>query len=192
MCSSDLERFFGARPIDYWTELGRRLPTAIDIFWTGPVVCSDSISVAHLADVGGRLGRAPMLWDNYPVNDGEQASQFLHLSPLAGREAGLAEVSSGHFCNPMNQPWLSRYPLTGLGRLYGAQASSLDDCFGVELGQQLAQDIEVFEGRGLRAMPADGLASSAAVDRGFPHPAATEVVDWLEGKYRFDPACLTG
>jgi hyaluronoglucosaminidase len=187
-----LERFFGARPSDYWAELGRHLPAAIDIFWTGPAVCSDSISVAHLADVGDRLGRAPMLWDNYPVNDGAKASHFLHLSPLDGREAGFATVSSGHFCNPMNQPFLSCYPLTGLGRLYGAPATSLADCFGAGLGSQLARDLGVFEARGLEAMTPAELAAYAAIYRSFEHPAAAEVVDWLEGKYRFDPACLTG
>ncbi|MEM9684412.1 MAG: beta-N-acetylglucosaminidase domain-containing protein, partial [Pseudomonadota bacterium] len=35
-----LERVFGAMPENYLTDLGRLLDPAIDVFWTGPEVCS--------------------------------------------------------------------------------------------------------------------------------------------------------
>jgi hyaluronoglucosaminidase len=187
-----LERFFGARPADYWVDLGAALPAEVGIFWTGNEVCSDTISCADVAAITASLGRAPVLWDNYPVNDGEKASGFLHMQPLPGREPQLRRHLGGHFCNPMNQPNLSLYPLSGLGRLYGGPEQTLEQVYGDELGHCLGQDLAIFEQRGLAAL--DAAERAQLIDRyaGFEHPAAREIVDWLAGKYRFDPACLTG
>ncbi len=187
-----LERYFGPRPADYWEDLGADLPAEVDIFWTGNLVCSRSIRKADMDAIASRLGRPLVLWDNYPVNDGEKASKFLHLQPLSGREPGLDQCLRGHFCNPMNQALLSRYPLAGLGALYGATPLTLEECFGEAMAAQLVGDMKDFEAGGLDFLGVDRCRELALTYAEFEHPAAAEVVAWLGGEYRFDPACLTG
>ena len=187
-----LEQYFGTCPERYWQDLGAALPADVGIFWTGNKVCSDTISCADVASIASQLGRAPVLWDNYPVNDGEKAADFLRLQPLAGREPLLGQQLAGHLCNPMNQASLSRYALSGLGQMQGAAAQSLEEFYGAELGQCLAEDMAIFEQRGRAAISEEERLELTARYSKFEHEAALEVVMWLAGEYRFDPACLTG
>ncbi|MEZ5741799.1 MAG: hypothetical protein R3E68_21770 [Burkholderiaceae bacterium] len=42
-----------------------------------------------------------MLWDNYPVNDGQRMSQYLHLRAFTpDAPATLAPLLRGHAINP--------------------------------------------------------------------------------------------
>ena len=84
-----LDRVFGRRPADYLETLGRTLDPSIDLFWTGEEVCAREIGVGHLKQVGKVLGRKPVLWDNYPVNDGPHMSAHLHLRGFTGRPAAI-------------------------------------------------------------------------------------------------------
>jgi len=186
-----LERHFGPRPDNYWESLGARIPERCHLFWTGNEVRSSSIEVRDIEKIATVLGRKPCLWDNYPVNDGERASRFLYLDPLSRRDRGLKEVLTGHFCNPMNQACLSRYPLTGLAALYGAPARTMEICFGPELARRLHSDRKEFQVVGLDGMSESDREGLARVYEDYAHPAAAEVVDWLRGGYRFDPDCLT-
>lgn len=187
-----LEQHFGQRPPGYWRDLGHALGEGVGVFWTGNRVCSDAIAGDDLASISAELGRAPVLWDNYPVNDGARASRFLHIEPLPNRSPDLAQAAAGHFCNPMNQAWLSRYPLTGLATLYGAQPMTLADIFPPELAALLGRDAEVFQQRGLDQLDAGDVEALCRDYGRLDHPAAAEVVAWLRGEYAFDPACLTG
>jgi hypothetical protein len=190
-----LERVFGARPTDYWQELGAALDPAIDLFWTGPRVCSETIDIDHLERVSGLLGRRPVLWDNYPVNDGERMSRHLHLRPLAGREPGLEEYLRGHLCNPMNQGRLSILPLQGLATLYDAAAPGPSQWsqreYGTELADLLDKHLGQLQDQGLDKMEEDEREDLARRFGAIEHPAAAEVAAWLRGEYTFDPACLT-
>jgi hypothetical protein len=187
-----LEQHFGTRPPAYWRDLGEVLPEDVGIFWTGNEVCSRTIHGDDLRSITSDLRRRPVLWDNYPVNDGARACRFLHLSPLPGRSGDLPGAVSGHFCNPMNQAWLSHYPLSGLATLYGAAPVSLEDLFPADLAGLLGRDAGLFQDGGLDAL---GAAETETLCREYgrlDHPAAGEVVAWLRGEYAFDPACLTG
>ncbi|HXM57590.1 MAG TPA: beta-N-acetylglucosaminidase domain-containing protein [Candidatus Dormibacteraeota bacterium] len=77
--------------------LGRELDPSVDVLWTGPDVCSETITAAHVRTVAAALRRRPLIWDNYPVND--LGMQFdPHLRPLRGREPSvLAEVAGMAF-----------------------------------------------------------------------------------------------
>ena len=198
---SRLEKVFGAMPEGYFQELGEGLPAEVDIFWTGPEICSTEYTASHMQSVMNVLGRQPFLWDNYPVNDGATISKFLHLHAFENRPADLSEQTTGHSVNPMNQPWLSQIPLYSLPKSY-EQAQSYDAkkvleeslyalCEG-SLAQQLNRDIEIFQSRGLDRI--DKIESNKLVRKysQFDSPYAKEVVDWLEGKYIFDKNCLTG
>ena len=195
-----LEKVFGAMPADYWDELGVGLPAETGIFWTGDRVCAQSHDAVGLGEIAARLARKPVLWDNYPVNDGARGSNFLHIDAFRGRDSELAGLTRAHFVNPMNQCWLSRIPLQSLALLYkegpaydpGAAFArcALAQC-GQELAAQLAADLGALQHEGLSALSGARLALMRARYAGLRSPFAQEICDWLNGGYAFDPACLT-
>ncbi len=187
-----LEQHFGAMPQGYWENLGAQLDPDVGVFWTGNTVCSPSITVSDVEAIRQRLGRAPILWDNYPVNDGAAMTDFLHLQPLPARDQRLSGVTAGHLCNPMNQAALSQYPLGGLAALYGASEPALETLYPAKLAALLRRDLQEFEQVGLAGM-GDARREELIKEYGcFGDAAAVEVVRWLSGEYAFDPACLTG
>jgi len=199
-----LEKVFGERPPTYWEDLGRGLDTSIDLFWTGEQVCSTRYSAEHLISVGELLQRKPFLWDNYPVNDGAKTSRFVNLRAFEGREA-VPEHASGHAINPMNQPWLSQISLHSLAASYASsdynpRVAFSDACralCGPAMASALHDDLPALQDVGLDAMDATTKAHMRARYAGFKKdpqaaPFATEIVDWLDEQYQFDPACLTG
>ena len=195
--SSDpiLEKLFGERPAGYWEQLGEGLPANVGVFWTGTRVCSRHYHSDDLLFISEQLQRAPVLWDNYPVNDGQRSSQFLHLAEF-GHEPELGKYVAGHFANPMNQPGLSQIPLRSLARNYRQPGPGADDDFiavcGPELGQCLREDQQLFETTGLAGMTDAQRRSLVQRYQHHDHPVAREVLDWLQDGYAFDPACLTG
>lgn len=188
-----LDRFFGARPANYLEDVGRFLDPAIEIFWTGEEVCAKQIDPAHLVRVTGQLRRKPFLWDNYPVNDGARMSQFLHLRAFTGRPAANAAHICAHAVNPALQPVLTRIPMLTLAMSYaqGSQYAygaafheAATAVAGRELADMLRDDLLFLQDVGLDRLGArtDKLrACYSAVD----HPAAREVVVWLNGEWRF-------
>jgi hyaluronoglucosaminidase len=189
-----LVRYFGAQPDHYLEDLGRGLDSTIEIFWTGPKVISTEYPRAHLCEVAGKLGRKPLLWDNYPVNDAKRLTSFLHLKP-PNRSIELKELTSGHLANPMNEAYLSQLPLLALASLYaGKPASFADTCNELcppALSQALQQDVAKFQTIGLDALDPASKNELLRKYEGFKHPMAEEVCAWLQGEFTFDPACLT-
>lgn len=187
-----LDRFFGERPAHYLEEFGKRLDSKIEIFWTGEEVCSREYSVGHLSRVADQLGRKPMLWDNYPVNDGPRMSPFLHLRAFTGRPGAIGDHLSGHAVNPALQPTLSLIPALSLIESYRegekyAYGQAFDHAARAVLGDELArlvrEDISFFQDLGL-----ERLGSWAAKLReryqAVSHPGAQEILAWLDGAYR--------
>jgi len=203
-----LEKVFGVIPENYFQDLGNGLPPEVDIFWTGPEICSQDYPESHLEEVIQLLGRKPFLWDNYPVNDGADISRFLFLKSFENRSYTLKKLTSGHAVNPMNQPWLSRIPLYSLpysylqGIDYNPEAVLQDAlhklCAQYEgprernLAQQISSDIENFQTLGLDKLDQTKRKQLIQTYSHFDSPYAKEIIDWLDDKYAFDPACLTG
>jgi hypothetical protein len=190
-----LDRVFGARPSGYLQRLGRLLDPAVRIFWTGEEVCSREYGAAHLRRVAETLGRAPVLWDNYPVNDGQRMSQCLHLRGVTGRPASNAALLAGHAVNPALQPELGCIPLLTLAERYriGDDAYAYGDAFAracVEvlgdgpLARAVRADLIWLQDTGLDRLGTDLSATLRAKYAAFDHPAAREVVDWLDGGWR--------
>ena len=104
--------YVGTRPTEYLRDLASRLPAEVeDVMWTGPTVCSPTITPDEARSWAAALGgRRALLWDNYPVNDGPM-ERSLHLGPYRGRPAALSDELAGVLCNPMVQPWASRVAL---------------------------------------------------------------------------------
>ncbi|GGH84800.1 hyaluronoglucosaminidase [Pullulanibacillus pueri] len=103
--------YHGQAPFDdYIHELGQGVYQDIDIFYTGPEICSPEISEKHALDFSKAVQRKPMIWDNYPVNDLGMTGE-MHIGPIHGRAAGLPHVSQGFVVNTMSQAEASKIPL---------------------------------------------------------------------------------
>jgi hypothetical protein len=189
-----LDRFFGARPEHYLEEFGARLDPTIDIFWTGEEVCAREYSPGHLQRIARLIGRKPFLWDNYPVNDGRRMSQFLHLRAFTGRPASIAPYIAAHAVNPALQPVLTRIPALTLAENYAkgedyqygfAFARAAEAVAGAELAQRIRTDLALLQDTGLDRL---GTAEEGlrARYRDFDHPAAREILAWLDGAYRHE------
>lgn len=94
----------------YLHDLGALLHPAIDMFYTGPDVCSSLIDAADVDAFAQAVRRKPIIWDNYPVNDLAMRSE-MHIGPIRGREATLHEAVRGVVVNPMLQAEASKIPL---------------------------------------------------------------------------------
>jgi hyaluronoglucosaminidase len=188
-----LDQVFGDRPPYYLETLGQLLDPAVDVFWTGEKVCSTTYAVAHLQEITAQLGRKPLIWDNYPVNDGAKLCKFLHLRPFGESAEHLATWTAGQAINPMNQAYLSQISLVTLtasaqpDSLYSAARTLGGDTF----AEYLVADISAFQDEGLDLL--SGERKQGLIDRYevFQNLYSQELVDWLRGKYPFDPACLT-
>jgi hyaluronoglucosaminidase len=103
--------YVGTRPTSYLRGLAAGLPPGVDVVWTGPTVCSPVIRADDARSWAAALaGRRPILWDNYPVNDGTM-ERSLHLGPYRGREPDLTDELGGVLCNPMLQAHASQVAL---------------------------------------------------------------------------------
>jgi hyaluronoglucosaminidase len=186
-----LDRVFGARPKGYLETLGRLMDAKVAVYWTGEEVCSPEFSCGHLSEISEQLGRKLALWDNYPVNDGPRMSNHLHLRGFTGRPANLGQHVSHHAINPASQPTLSCIPALTLPRSYAEGdayrygAAFFDAAVtvcGRELAEMLRSDILSFQDSGrdrITERHEKLIAKYVAID----HPAAREVVDWLQGGY---------
>ena len=189
-----LERFFGVMPEGYYRQLGAALDDSISVMWTGQKVCSNSITAVDVRAAQEAFGRAVCLWDNYPVNDGEKGSKYINIAPLSNRDSIVESELVGHLLNPMNQPCLSQYPVATLASLHnpGSAGWMLEDFYTPQLATYLRENQALLQEQGLAAMSDRErqrlLSDCAAMD----DPAAVELIDWLQGGYAFDPACLTG
>jgi hyaluronoglucosaminidase len=187
-----LDRAFGQRPEGYLERLGELLDPSVEVYWTGEEVCAREFTPGHLEDVARRLGRKPFLWDNYPVNDGQRMSQYLHVRGFTGRGSGFADAISAHAINPALQPVLSRIPALTLvdayrdGPRYRYGDSTTRACvevLGEELGMMVRQDVLTVQDIGLDLL---GAREKLLRERytGVDHPGAREIIAWLDGAYR--------
>lgn len=199
-----LDRVFGPRPEGYLEALGRGLDPAIGLFWTGEEVCARAIDPAHLDRVACQMRRPPVLWDNYPVNDGQRMSQRLHLRAFTGRPASIAPLIGAHAINPMSQPMLGCIPALTLlqayslgpqGYAYGqALNRAAAQILGPDMAQALVADLIALQDTGLDALIAQGqdLVLRARYQAWTTHAgasdqartAAREILDWLDGAWR--------
>ncbi len=194
-----LEQVFGKMPPDYWEHLGAALTSEVDVLWTGNQVCSTAISASDIDAISERLGRRPALWDNYPVNDSARACQFLYLDALRQRDPALQDMLTGHLCNPMNQPALSRFALASLAHIYRENYDA-DACREAQFTRLAGEELAALLRRDWSRFQTSGLAQISDADRSqliseysvLDDAAGREVSAWLQGHYAFDPECLTG
>ena len=186
-----LDVAFGQRPGGYLEDLGRLLDPAVGVFWTGEEVCSAEFSPGHLARVAEALRRRPVLWDNYPVNDGARMSQHLHLRAFSGRPALIGAHVAGHAINPASQAVLSRIPALTLAESYAAGEAyeygaaferAAEAVLGAALARRVRLDLLALQDRG-RDRLGERLERLRERYAAFDHPGAREIVAWLDGRW---------
>ncbi|MDR3742355.1 MAG: beta-N-acetylglucosaminidase domain-containing protein, partial [Terracidiphilus sp.] len=107
VCPTTYNNMWGSR--DYIRELGAGLNPEIPIDWTGTDVIPPQITQDEANGWGAILHRKPLVWDNYPTDDGNNA--LPNVDPLRGRDRKLDTAVAGLFSNPMNQAQLTQIPL---------------------------------------------------------------------------------
>lgn len=200
MCPTD---YHGGPPFGaYLRELGARLRPEIEVFYTGPEVCSPTIGTAEVAAFAAVMGRPPLLWDNYPVNDLAMQPE-LHVGPIRGRDPALPSVARGVLVNPMLQAEASKIALrTWADYLADPQSYDPERSWDVAIaeiaGPESAWALRLFAECALgsclggpMAPRLDALANAAteAIGRGEPpgeSPAARALVAYLT---ELDEAC---
>lgn len=196
---SVLDRVFGNRPVNYLKEIAELIDSEVHFFWTGEEICSKSYPSSHLKEVTHILGRKPFLWDNYPVNDGQRMCKFLYLKAAGTRPARLGTELVGHAVNPLNQSDLSWLPIRTLFESYGKEWSdemASDSTFlmdswrrsarlelGTAFAAALEEDLVLFSEVGLDGFTEELRAGLKKKYAEFAAPAATEIREWLDGKY---------
>lgn len=187
-----LDVVFGTRPEHYLQQIGNSLDQHIDVFWTGEEVCSRQISAGHLERVAETIQRKPMLWDNYPVNDGARMSSHLHLRAFTGRDPAIASLLSGHAINPALQPTLGLIPALTLEKNYAEGAKyeygraftdAAVQVAGEPLARFLQEDLLALQDTGLHRLDASRVVRLRERYTPHDHPVAREVIRWLNGEY---------
>lgn len=106
--------YYGLTDGPYWQTLRSTLNPSIKVIWTGKWVLNKTISSAQAKRITRLLGRKPILWDNYPVNDytyNPNKAHQLMMGPLQGRDSTLIDNVAGYISNPMLQPDASKLAL---------------------------------------------------------------------------------
>jgi hyaluronoglucosaminidase len=98
--------------VRYTRTLAEKLHSDVYLFWTGPEVCSLTISREQALRYRALCRHRILLFDNYPVNDQNPA---LHLGPFSDRGADLSTAIDGYFLNSMSyQNQANRIPMLTL------------------------------------------------------------------------------
>jgi protein O-GlcNAcase/histone acetyltransferase len=96
----------------YLNEVGQLLHQDIDVFWTGPEVVSESISVESIRELATVIKRKPVIWDNLHANDYDMLRFF--TGPFQGRAPELKNEVKGILSNPNTPFWPNFIPLRSL------------------------------------------------------------------------------
>lgn len=106
--------YWGLKDNANWRSLRKFLNSNIPVIWTGQSVSNGQITATQVKQVTVFLGRKPIIWDNYPVNDYGYLNghkRHLYMGPLEGRDSELPKYVAGYLSNPMLQPSLSLLPI---------------------------------------------------------------------------------
>ncbi|MBM4355775.1 MAG: hypothetical protein FJ109_18625 [Deltaproteobacteria bacterium] len=132
------------------------LPAEVPVMWTGDSVFDAVMEPDDASGIARIIGRPPLVWDNFPVNDYASRSQRLLLGPVTGRTAELFGEIHGLLSNPMTHAAASCFSLVSYGELVkgegrageGPPAEDLAIAFGlpVEAGELLARFARDHEG----------------------------------------------
>jgi hypothetical protein len=107
--------YLGTTDTPYLRGLRATLDSSVEVMWTGPALFSADFTAAEAGDYGRAIGRTPLVWDNWTVNDyegnfsGPDRTRRIHLGPYR-RSPLPAGAVGGFFLNPMNEASLNALP----------------------------------------------------------------------------------
>lgn len=193
-----LNKCFGERPANYFDDITSGLLEGVEIFWTGNKVLSKSITPADADQIANLLKRKVTLWDNYPVNDGKFICKHIYTKSFSQRENLDSHVLS-HAVNPMLECHLNKAALCTLPLIYkGAGADEIEEKR-LSVLKDIFQDktkiilpfLDILNDEGLFD---ENLEIADKIRQIIKTPTTSgqkELLNFLDGKYAFDPACLT-
>ena len=129
----------------YISRLGVELDPRIELFWTGPEICSRELDLEDACRFMRRTHRPVLYWDNYPVNDLEMAHE-LHIGPYRARDPHLFRASCGIVANGMEHAESSKIPcLTIADYLWNPEAYAPEESWQYALTKVVGEkDCEAF------------------------------------------------
>src|SRR3954469_325191 len=105
--------YSGTADTDYLRAFRAVLDPAVEVMWTGTTVFSKNFDPAQARAYGKAIGREPVVWDNWTVNDldgnGIGETTRIYLGPYA-RKPNVVGAVRGFFLNPMNEADLNLLP----------------------------------------------------------------------------------
>lgn len=93
----------------------KNIDPSVCFFWTGSKIVSEKVLSKDVRDWQTLLGRAPIIWHNYPVNDWVSDGS-LRLDPFQSLSQDLASYAKGILANGMIESAASQIPLYTFGR----------------------------------------------------------------------------
>lgn len=90
----------------YVKQLGAQLDPDVYLYWTGPEVCSLTITREDAESYRSLAKHRLFIWDNYPCNDQHAA---LQLGPLTGRGPKLHLSAEGYISNPLSPQYQANF-----------------------------------------------------------------------------------
>ncbi len=193
-----LDKVFGERPSDYFEQITEDLPDEIEIFWTGNKVLSKSISAEDISKINNLFKRKVTIWDNYPVNDGKLISKKIYTREFTNRNS-LDGIVLSHAVNPMLEANLSKISLSTLPLCYNGlddkeienqRLLSIKNLFNSD-SLPLVNYLNKLNDEGIESLNSSDKNKLKNICRDLKTPCAFEVIQFLDGFYRFDPSCLT-
>ena len=193
-----LEKVFGKMPDGYLEKISNKIPSEINIAWTGPKVISNEIETNHLEEVKKLLKRKPFIWENLFANDGPRNFKFLKLKPFTGRDSDITKHTNGYAFNLMNQAQLSKISFlssilvlrSGFEPIVAFE-KALDELCSKELKDFIFFHRDEFLVQGLDNITEDQRHQYLKELKQFNEPCAIDIINWLNGQYIVDADCLT-
>lgn len=149
VCPTEYDNRYGS---PYLEGLTAAVPAHIPFFWTGPETLAGAITTEDIERMAAIYQRPMIIWDNTPVNDYQNDTELLHLSPYENRSPRLADEKYqiiGIVSNPMAQWELSKLTVGHMGYYlwdsdgFDYQAHWLENLERL-VGAEYAKDLDIF------------------------------------------------
>jgi hyaluronoglucosaminidase len=110
--------YSGTSDTDYLRGLRASLSPRVDVMWTGVATGSTDFTADEAGAYGRWIGRKPLVWDNWTVNDLDgnifRQTTRIYFGPYK-RRPGIVRAVGGFFLNPMNEADLNLLPFATAG-----------------------------------------------------------------------------
>lgn len=196
-----LDKVFGKCPENYFEQIVEGLNENIEVFWTGNKVLSKSITNDDIEKINALLKRKVTIWDNYPVNDGKFICKKIYTREFSNR-TNLDGITMSHAVNPMLESELTKISLATLPLCYENKDQSFINQKRLDLVKELFKLydndfnllvtlLDKLNDLGIDEFSKEEKSSLFELCNKSGTKAANDLKDFLNGKYAFDPACLT-